>query len=185
MKHAPARNGPQRRRPVKRAQTTDIAQILTDTQVELLTEVVHEILGPAFVDAAKRLDVDTAQHLRFHAVAARCAAARERLGLDVKQVATRLGVPQYRVKAIERGCLSEIRADVLTSYTAFLSLDSWLRRWVDANPALAVDLGLVRSHSAPRASRAQSSRKGDTPSNHALEPAAPARSRAPRLSAKR
>lgn len=163
----------------------ELTQILTDAQVELLTEAVNKMLGAEFIAASSRLDVDTRRHLRFQAVAHCCAAAREQLGLDMRQVAARLKVPQYRLKAIERGQLREIRTEVLAAYVSFLGLDPWLRRWVRANPVLAVELGINQLRPVSRAVRIGSSRRWDTPSNPALEPSAPSRSRAPRLGAKR
>lgn len=160
-----------------------LTTILTDAQVGLLTEAVHDLLGPEFVAAAARLRVDTQKNVRFHAVAARCAEARQELGLDVKQVAARLKVPQYRLQGIERGCLSEIRGAVLIGYMLFLGLDSWLRRWVRANPGLASELGIDLRRSVSKA-RSGSSRPRGTPSNTAMEPPAPELTRARRGSSR-
>ncbi|MGH2403270.1 MAG: helix-turn-helix domain-containing protein [bacterium] len=126
----------------------------------MLTKAVHELLGREFVAGAERLRVDTQKNVRFGAVAARCAEARKELGLDVKQVAARLRVPQYRVQAIERGRLREIRGAVLIGYVSFLGLDSWLRRWVRANSALASELGIDLRRSVPKHEAVLHGRRG-------------------------
>jgi hypothetical protein len=76
-------------------------------------------------------------------------------GLSIKDVAIQLGVPQYRIKAIEAGRLNEDDALVLPRYVSLLGLERWARRWATANPELAATLGLVakgpgRSKKVPR-----------------------------------
>lgn len=167
------------RTPIKRD------MILSDAQVELLTEAVHQLLGQEFVSESAGRGFDTHRGVRFMAVSARCTAERERIGLTVKQAAARIKVPRYRLKAVESGRLSEIRPEVLARYVSFLGLDSWLGRWVKMNGTLATELGIVLRRDISRIRPDDSSRQHGTPSNTALEPSASARSRTPRLSAKR
>jgi hypothetical protein len=124
-------------------------RILADSEVKALAKAVCAMLGPTFSkispDFARRAE-DT---IRFHAVAAMFAGSRESRGLSVKQVATPLRVPQYRLKAIERPRLSEVRAEILGRYAAFLGLEDWMKAWVTANPRLAARLGLPKQPLAP------------------------------------
>jgi hypothetical protein len=87
--------------------------------------------------------------LRIGSLSKRCQAERETLGLTVKQAATQLRVPQYHLKAIDEGHLSEIRADVLGKYLVLLGLQDWVQEWVAANPGLARRLGLKPRPSRP------------------------------------
>lgn len=80
--------------------------------------------------------------LRMGSLARRCQVEREKLGLTVKQAAAQLKVPQYHVKAIDEGDLSEIRQDVLGRYLVLLGLQDWVQEWIAAYPGLARRLGL-------------------------------------------
>ena len=120
-------------------------QILSDSQVGLLAELVHRLLGPEFMSASTAHGIDTSQSIRLMAVAARCASRREEMGLTVKQSADRMKVPQYRLRAIEGGHVREVRSAVLTRYVSFLGLDAWFRKWVRMNEGFADQLGVVRS----------------------------------------
>src|SRR5712691_1823877 len=113
--------------------------ILSDAQVELLTEAVHELLGQEFVSASSGRGFNTSRGVRFMAVSARCTAEREHIGLTVKQAAARIKVPQYRLKAVEGGRMSEIRPEVLARYVSFLGLNSWLGRWAKMNGTLSTE----------------------------------------------
>jgi hypothetical protein len=121
----------------------DKTTILNHAQVRVLAAGIRRVLGPRIHGlglASDRLRLtDT---IRFTAVAASCLRERERLGLTVKEVATSLKVPQYRIKAVESGIFSEIRSDVLSRYLAFLGLAGWATRWALANPRLARRLGI-------------------------------------------
>ena len=48
-----------------------------------------------------------------------------------------LGIPQYRLRAIENGLLREIRAGLARRYFHFLGIDEWVARWCRANRELA------------------------------------------------
>lgn len=81
--------------------------------------------------------------IRIGSLARRCQAERERLGLTLKQAAAQLKVPQYRLKAIEDGHISEFRGDILMKYRDMLGLHDWIERWAEANPGLARKLGVA------------------------------------------
>ena len=119
--------------------------ILTDAEVAALSAALHESLGPQIVELAAGLGVDTQKMLRFRPVSASCIAAREKLGLTVKEAARRLEAPQYRLKAVEDGRFFELQPEVVRRYISLLGLDAWFRRWRAANRALAAELGLRRS----------------------------------------
>jgi transcriptional regulator with XRE-family HTH domain len=77
-------------------------------------------------------------HIRFR-------SAREATGLTIKEVASRMKVPQYRLNAIEKGNLSEFKADVLQKYAEFLDLTKWLDKWAATNPKLAARFGIEKA----------------------------------------
>ena len=85
----------------------------------------------------KALGVNFEDVIRLSSLGTKCKEAREELGLSVKDVSKKLGVPQYRVKAIEKPDESKIIPDVLLKYVEFLELESWFEKWKDANSKLA------------------------------------------------
>ena len=124
----------------------DKTRILSSAEVRALTSRIRRLLGPEILGAASRR-WSMADRIRFAAVAASCVQERERRGMTLKDAAGILKVPQYRLRAVETGSLSEIRLEVVTAYLAFLGLTSWSRRWARANPRLSRRLGI---HSADR-----------------------------------
>ena len=124
----------------------DKTTILSSAQVRVLTSRIRRLLGPEILGGASR-HWSMADTIRFSAVAASCVQERERRGMTLKDAAGKLKVPQYRLRAVETGHLSEVRPEVLTAYLEFLRLTSWSTRWARANPRLSRRLGI---HSADR-----------------------------------
>ena len=62
--------------------------------------------------------------VRYIALASRLQEARESAGLSIKDVATRLGLPQYRIRDAESSGLN-VQADVLQRYADLAGLSEW------------------------------------------------------------
>jgi hypothetical protein len=60
-------------------------------------------------------------------------------------VSVALGIPQYRLRAIEGGLVREVRVDLARRYFHFLGIDEWAAAWCRANPELATRIGLLDS----------------------------------------
>ncbi len=118
------------------------AAILTDAEVAALGALLRASLGPEVVRIADRVGVDPEKLLRFRPLSVRCAAAREQLGLSIREAARRLKAPQFRLKDIEQGRFFAVQPEVLRRYVGLLQLEAWFRRWRAANRALAAELGL-------------------------------------------
>ena len=71
---------------------------------------------------------------------AKCREARERAGLSIKDVARRLSVPQYRIRAVESVEIRNMAPTVLRNYLDHLGLSDWYSEWAHANPELAYRL---------------------------------------------
>ena len=93
--------------------------------------------------------------IRWHALGARCAEARGARG--IREVSVAVGIPQYRIRAIERGHLREIRPDLARRYFHFLGIEAWVARWCRANRELARRIGLLDD--APQRQRAPGTRE--------------------------
>jgi DNA-binding XRE family transcriptional regulator len=116
--------------------------ILDGAEIKAVTAQLR-VLMPALAEIADRLGHDLESGARLISLKAKCTEAREKQGLSIKEVAKQLGVPQYRIKAIESGRLSEIDSLAMTRYVSLLGLGRWVKKWAKANPELTAKLGLV------------------------------------------
>jgi len=124
-------------------------RILDAGEVAFLSDATRQFLrrnlaGDVFSGSAIE------ESFRFDALAKLCSARREAKGLSVPQVSALLKVPQYRLKAVDRGRLREVDPTVLRKYVEYLGLESWFRRWARQNRELVIRLGLVQGGRAGR-----------------------------------
>jgi transcriptional regulator with XRE-family HTH domain len=96
-----------------------------------------DLLGPHLAARLREYGIDPEDGIRLHPISARFVAAREERGWSIKYVAAVLGVPQYRLKAIESGPMREIHGDVLRRYAEHLGLSEFLVQWRARYPKLA------------------------------------------------
>ena len=135
----------------------DLRAILDTAEIRLLDREVRRALLASFPGVEAYLD-RTEDAIRWQALGARCAEARGARG--IREVSLALGIPQYRLRAIERGHLREIRPDVARRYLRFLGIEEWVARWCRANPALARRIGLLGDTPRRRALRTREDRYG-------------------------
>ena len=128
--------------------------ILNIAEIRLLDREVRVLIA-SFPGLEAHLD-HSEDAIRWHALGARCAEARGARG--IRDVSVALGVPQYRLRAIERGHLREVRPDLARRYFHFLGIEAWVARWRRANPELARRAGLLDN--APERRRAPTVREG-------------------------
>ncbi len=117
-------------------------KILSDDEARLLAKHLKEVMGQEFVDLVEQYEIDVNASLRFMSVASRVQEARQKKKLALKDAATALKVPQYRLRDIEQGRLKQIVANILVQYVGFLGLKTWFGRWRKANPGVVHRLGL-------------------------------------------
>ena len=70
----------------------------------------------------------------------------------IRDVAVALKVPQYRLQAIEKGALRELKPTIARRYFQFLGIESWVKRWSRVNRELARHAGIVPGASSEGAS---------------------------------
>lgn len=134
-----------RRRPKKRKSIP----ILSEHDVEVASELIRSALGSTLAAKSDAPGVDLADTLRYSALARQLITARESRGLSLSVAAASLKVPQYRLRAIEAGSMSEIEPDLLERYVKFLEEDRWFVRWKKAHPVLASRLAGTPAPPAP------------------------------------
>jgi hypothetical protein len=99
----------------------DKAAILNGAEVAALARQVRRLIDPLIADSAAAASVQVEDGVRWAAVRTRCQQARAERGLGIRHVSVALGLPQYRLKAIEAGALSELRPDMARRYFRFLA----------------------------------------------------------------
>jgi hypothetical protein len=135
----------------------DRTAILTPAEIRLL----HRELQAVMVSSFPGLPADVLDHgdetIRWHTLGVRCAEARGTRGIRETAVAVR--IPQYRLRAIESGRLTEFRLDLAQRYFRLLGIEDWVTRWCRANRALATRVGLLGVTPGRHARRAPSPRR--------------------------
>jgi len=102
--------------------TSNPCAILTDAEVHVLDREVRRALVTSFpgIEADLPRSEDST---RWHALGVRCRHARG--ARSIREVSVALGIPQYRLRAIESGQLNEVRANLARRYSHFLGIDDW------------------------------------------------------------
>jgi hypothetical protein len=110
-------------------------QFFNDREADLIATGITALLGPGFAETVNRFGGIQRQKdlIRFMPVAERCKEARKEKSLSIKETASLLNVPQYRIKAIEDSRVTEIKHDVLQKNIDFLGLQKWFKRWLKNN----------------------------------------------------
>ena len=125
---------------VERKLAKDPCAILSDGEIRVLDREVRRALVSSFPGIESRL-AHSEDSTRWHALAARCRQARGARG--IRDVSVALGIPQYRLRAIEGGLLQEVRVDLASRYFHFLGIDAWVADWCRANRGLATRIGFL------------------------------------------
>lgn len=118
----------------------DPCAILSAAEIRILDREVRRALVSSFPGIESRL-AHSEDSTRWHALGARCRQARGARG--IRDLSVTLGIPQYRLRAIEGGLLREVRTDLAHRYFHFLGIDAWVADWCRANRELATRVGLL------------------------------------------
>ena len=145
---------------LERKLAADPTAILDLAEIRLLNRELQHVL----VSSLPRVPADILDRsedtIRWDALGARCAQARGARG--IRDIAVATGIPQYRVRAIETGRLTEFHLDLAKRYFRFLGIEAWIAQWCCANRELATRVGLLDAR--PRDGRARPPRRGRSPS---------------------
>lgn len=123
------------------------AGILTDAEVRLVTAEIKRLLGWKATGLLQGSRIRPEDTIRWSSLKTRCEQARAERGLTLKEAARVLKVPCYRLEAVEVGRLGELKPEIANRYFSLLGIESWIRRWLRANPGLARRAGLTQQRS--------------------------------------
>jgi len=98
---------------LERKLARDRRAILSAADVHLLDIELRRALVASFSDFPAEALERSEDTIRWHALGQRCQEARGVRG--IREVSVGSGIPQYRLRAVESGRLSEIRADLARS----------------------------------------------------------------------
>lgn len=116
----------------RRAELPEVKLAARPSQEAIRDDVIKPGLGRI---RAERL-------VRWHPLGVRCRQARGERGWGFRDASVVTQIPQYRIRAIEDGRLSLVRADLARRYFRALRIESWVARWIRANRQLAERAGL-------------------------------------------
>jgi len=117
--------------------------ILRGDEVETLVSEARRMLGPQFALLLTERPVVFEGLVRWGSLKARCEQARARRQITIKAAAVQVGIPQYRIAAIESGSLRELVPALAWKYFEFLTIGPWVKRWIAANMDLATRAGIA------------------------------------------
>jgi hypothetical protein len=118
----------------------DPCAILSGAEIRVLDREVWRAVVSSFPGIESHL-AHSEDSIRWHALGARCRQARGARG--IRDVSVALGIPQYRLRAIEDGLLREVHADLARRYFHLLGMDAWVADCCHANRELATRVGLL------------------------------------------
>lgn len=124
----------------------DPCAILNPTEIRLLDREVQHALVSSLPGLQARIVAHSEDSIRWHALGARCAQARGSRGIRDMSVA--VGIPQYRLRAIESGLIEGFQPELARRYFRVLRIEDWVARWCRANRGLATRVGLLDGRSA-------------------------------------
>jgi len=128
---------------LERRLARDRTAILSASDVEMVDRELKRALAESFPGLPAQALDRSGDVIRWQALGAKCKEARRARGLRDMSLIT--GIPQYRLRAIESGHLSEIRPALAHRYFRVLGIEDWVTRWCRANRELAARAGLLDS----------------------------------------
>ncbi len=119
--------------------------ILSDDEVAAATGIILGMLDPAVAAGLGAVPGRTPPEdlIRWQSLRTRMEQAREHMGLTIRDVSSRLGIAQYRLRAIESGSRRSFLPEMALRYIEYLDIGPWFKRWCKANRELAARAGLL------------------------------------------
>jgi hypothetical protein len=133
-------------RKMKRKQISK-TKIFNDAEIKYVSEkvanILCDIIGHQIHDVPMPSMHEIEKTMRYLSLGAKLREGRERMKITVKEVAKQLKVPQYKIKALEKGPFREFDSSVFREYISFLGVQRWFNKWKTANQSLAQELDIL------------------------------------------
>jgi hypothetical protein len=123
---------PNKQKDAKLLKTLKEKRFIDAKMAGYITDKIVEMM-PNLKEALDKYNINPKDMLRFQIVSEMCRSQREKKGLNLKQVALSLKVPQYRLKYIESSSVKYISVDILKNYIDYLGLRKWFNLWKKHN----------------------------------------------------
>ncbi len=129
------------------------SMIVTDKDINFLVGEGLKIFTPEMLSLMKQFAVNPETTIRLSFLSARCSQARAKLGWDLPTAAGKIGVPRYRIIAIESGRHTEFSQMEVLLYIKALGIDEWFEKWRKANRRTFATIPEAPAGSTPWAKR--------------------------------
>jgi len=118
-------------------------KILDDDEVQRLLEIMMAAMPYPMKEMLVLSNIDPEDSIRMRSLKAAFRNARENASETLKDTSKKTRIPQYRIRAIEKGNLSAIKPVFLRKLSLYFGLDEWCSRWATVNVKLASALGML------------------------------------------
>ncbi len=115
----------------------------TPEQTENIVELAKFQLGENIIKMTSELNINMHHLVRFLPVAKYCKKKREALNLSLKEIGSKLKIPQYKLKAIEETTLHEVKHEILIQYIKFLGIEKEFELWAQENQDIIEEISEV------------------------------------------
>jgi len=118
-------------------------KILGDDEVKHLLELMLDVMPYPVKEMLVLSNVNLEDSIRMQSLSKTFQSARETGEQSLKDVSGKTKISQYRIRAIEKGNLSEVKPIFLRRLSKYYDLDEWCSLWADKNIELASGLGML------------------------------------------
>ncbi|MBI1807555.1 MAG: hypothetical protein HYR76_10945 [Ignavibacteria bacterium] len=129
------------------------SKIVTHKDINFLVAEGLKIFTPDMLSLMKQLGVSPEITIRLSFLSAKCSETRAKLGWDLPTAARKIGVPRYRIAAIESGQHTGFSQKEVRLYVKALGIDEWFERWRKANRQMFLTIAKVPDGSTPWAKK--------------------------------
>lgn len=118
-------------------------KILDDDEVQHLLELMLDVMPYPAKEMLVLSNINPEDSIRMQSLTRTFRNAREIANETLKDVSGKTKIPQYRIRAIEKGNLLKIKPTFLRQLSQYYDLDKWCSRWASVNAELASGLGML------------------------------------------
>ena len=118
-------------------------KILDDEEVQRLLEIMMAAMPASMKKMLVLGKINPEDSIRMRSLNAAFRNARETANETLRDTSKKTRIPQYRIRAVEKGNIAEIQPKFLRQLSLHFGLDKWCSRWATVNRKLASELGML------------------------------------------